>query len=154
MVRDYNTSRTWSWTPAPGDVGTYTLQVWARRQGSGVSWEAWGAAESPFQVATVPIAVALVSDQGNPPAVPPNTRIAWRAIVTGATGAVEYAFWRYDGRTGTWSAVQGYSASDSYVWTPAADDAGFWVLQVWVRLVGSANDLHAWASTGPFIIMP
>lgn len=88
MVRDYNTSRTWSWTPAIGEIGTYAVQVWARRQGSGANWEAWASADSSYQVALVPLSVTLTSDQGDPPVVPANTKITWRAIVTGATGPV------------------------------------------------------------------
>ena len=40
IVEDWSSARTWSWTPASGDAGRYTLQVWARSAGQ-ATYEAW-----------------------------------------------------------------------------------------------------------------
>ena len=85
--------------------------------------------------------------------MPPGTRITFRAITTGSAGPIEYQFWRYDRNTQTWTST-GYSASDSYVWTPSALDAGSSIVQVWVRVVGSSAAYNAWATTGTFSIWP
>jgi hypothetical protein len=41
IVRDYGTNDTYTWTPGPGDEGTYTLQVWVRPNGSTADYVAW-----------------------------------------------------------------------------------------------------------------
>ena len=154
LARDYNASASWSWTPAAGDVGSYAIQVWARRQGSSASWEAWAGTTSPFQVANVPLGVVLVSNQGTPPLVPAGTTITWRAIVTGAPGPMEYRFWRYNPASGTWTMMRDYGAGDTYVWRPATQDVGISIWQVWVRAAGSGEAYEGWSSTGPFLIQP
>ena len=76
-MRDYHSSPSWSWTTAPGDTGYHGVQVWARRQGSTAAWEAWAGMDTPFVVAgnVYPLTVTLLSDQGTPPEVSPNTPI-------------------------------------------------------------------------------
>jgi len=41
VVQGYGPQNTYTWQPAPGDVGSYGLQVWVRSVGSSASWEAW-----------------------------------------------------------------------------------------------------------------
>lgn len=41
-VRNYSTTRTYSWTPESGDDGRYMIEVWARTVGSGASSESQG----------------------------------------------------------------------------------------------------------------
>jgi hypothetical protein len=69
-------------------------------------------------------------------------------------GALEYQFWRLDVRSGAWSLVQNYGSSESYSWTPDGPEAGLWILQVWVRVVGSAQPYEAWAGSGYVLVEP
>ena len=153
LVQPYSPTPSWTWTPGLGDTGPYWLQVWVRRQGSPMAWEAW-ANSREFAVTSAPLAVTLTSSQGDPPSVPANTPIRWQVSATGATGPLEYVFWRFDGRSGTWTQVQPYGPTDFYAWTPALDEAGYWALQVWVRRVGSGQAYEAWAGTTYFTIQP
>ena len=153
LVRPFAPAPTWSWTPAAGETGTYWLQAWARRQGSTAVLEAW-AATAPFAVSDAPLAVSLASSQGDRSRVPGLTPITWRATASGATGPLEYQFWRFDGRSGAWSLVQDYGGTDTYAWQPTLAEAGLWVLQVWVRAVGSAQPYQASAGTDYILIEP
>lgn len=153
VAQAYSASPDWSWTPGAGDVGPYALQVWVRRQGAVAAWEAWANTAS-FGVTAAPLAVALTSTQGEVPKVPAARPITWRASATGANGPLEYAFFRWDAQTGTWSQVRAYGPSDSYTWTPTQAEAGQYLLQVWARTVGSAQAYNAWAGTDYFAIQP
>jgi hypothetical protein len=50
--------------------------------------------------------------------------------------------------------MRDYSATDTFVWIPASQDAGISVWQVWVRAAGSAQPYDAWSGTGAFLIQP
>jgi len=151
LVESYSPSSTWTWTPSAGDLGTYHLQVWTRRVGSPLAWEAWRGTEV-FTVAATPLTIALTSNQtGTDPEVdypdvrvPPGTPIVWSAVANAPPGAVEYQFWRFDASAGLWSLVQPYSLAGSYAWTPSVADTGRWALQVWARPVGSTLPFTAW----------
>jgi hypothetical protein len=41
MVQDYSTANTFSWTPAPGEAGTYAVQAWVRSSGSSAAYDGW-----------------------------------------------------------------------------------------------------------------
>jgi hypothetical protein len=41
VLQDWSASRTYAWTPAAGDVGMRSLQVWVKSTGSAAEWEAW-----------------------------------------------------------------------------------------------------------------
>jgi uncharacterized repeat protein (TIGR03803 family) len=153
IVQPYSASPGWTWVPGGGDTGRYWLQVWVRRQGFSPALEAWGASE-PFEITSAALSVTLTSTQGNPPNVPAGTPIRWQATASGATSPLEYLYWRLDGQSGTWTLVQPYGPNDAYSWTPTVDQAGYWLLQVWARPVGSVQPWAAWASTGYFIIQP
>ena len=153
LVRAFASTPSWSWTPAAGDIGVYWLQVWARRQGSTAAFEAWTSTPA-FAVSSAPLTVTLTSSQNDARQVPALTSITWRAEATNAIGPLEYQFWRFDGRSGTWSLVQDYGASDTYAWTSTLDEAGFWALQVWVRPAGSTQLYQAWSGTGYFLVAP
>ena len=151
-VQPYGQAASWTWTPRASDAGRYWLQAWVRRRGSSLPYEAWSGTAA-FDIAPMALAVTLTSGQGNPPNVPANTPIEWRAAATGGTGPFEYAYWLKSAQTGAWTEVRPYESSDSYAWTPSAADAGSWTLQVWVRSSGSVQSFEAWAGT-TFLIQP
>jgi hypothetical protein len=48
--------------------------------------------------------------------------------------------------------VQDYGTSNTFTWTPGSGDTGTYVLQVWVRTVGSGVDWEQYRATDPFTI--
>jgi len=154
IVQNYGPSSSWTWTPGVGDVGAYSVEVWARRASSSAIWESW-LETAPFVVAVSPLTLTLTSNQtGTDPdipypdiRVPPNTPITWRASANAPPAAIEYQFWRFDVQAGTWSIVQPYSTNPSFSWTPALGETGRWAIQVWARPVGSAQPYTAWTAS-------
>jgi hypothetical protein len=41
LARDYAAANTYTWTPAPSDIGAHALQVWVRSAGFAASYQAW-----------------------------------------------------------------------------------------------------------------
>jgi len=149
LAQDYSASNTYTWTPGYGDAGSYTLQVWVRSAGSTASYEAW-LATSTFSIVRSAVTVtSFVASQTFPSA--PGTAIAWTAAATGGSGTLEYKFYRYKYGSG-WTLVRDYGASNTYTWTPGSAETGDYVLQVWVRSVGSGVDYEAYAATDVFRI--
>ncbi len=147
MVRDWNTSSSYTWTPAVTDAGPHDLQVWVRNAGSTQLYDAWRG--TSFQVVLPPVNVQLVVNATFPHMA--GFEIEWSAIAF-ASVPLEYKFWRFDGDT--WTVVQDFSPNSVYRWTPTSSDAGTYAIQVWVRRVGSPFQLDAWAGFGPFVISP
>jgi N-acetylmuramoyl-L-alanine amidase len=147
--RQYNPSNTFNWTP--GASSTYALQVWARRPGSSAAYDAWRGTDyldvfsSPAKLKSVTVDAAFPSPTGTP--------ITWTATASGGTAALEYRFVIYNASTG-WRVLQEYSPSRSTTWTPRAQDAGTYAVQVWVRSTGSASSFEDWQATSYFVIRP
>ncbi|HSL21766.1 MAG TPA: FG-GAP-like repeat-containing protein [Vicinamibacterales bacterium] len=77
--------------------------------------------------------------------------VTWRVAADTSGGAVEYLFRRYHALTG-WVTVRDYAADNSFTWTPADADAGHYMMDVWVRRVGSSAPFEGFASTGYFAV--
>jgi Fibronectin type III domain len=148
-VQDYSTSNTYTWTPAAAEEGTYAVQAWARVQGSTENYESYRST-GMFAVANGPIKVgALESNIALPASV--GASITWTAKAEGGPAPLQYSFWRYDERTGAWVQAQAFGASNTYTWTPAANDLGRHAVQVWVKGAGSgAATFDAYRGTGFF----
>jgi len=152
MARDYAPSNRFTWTPGSGAEGSYAVQVWVRNAGSSAAYDTW--AGTPFFTiggSTAANVVSLTANQSMPAMT--GSSIVWTAIATGGTaGPLQYKFWRYSQTTGTWSVVQDYSAANAFTWTPAAEDAGTYAIQAWVRSAGSSASCEGWVSTGYFVV--
>ena len=140
LARAYSTSKTFTWTPAWGDQGQYVMQVWARNAGSTAAYDAWTG--TPYFTITQP-PVQLSSSAVFP--IPPGTPVTWTASVAGSTSNLEYAFYVYKRSTGTWTNARAYSASNTFAWTPTTADT--YLVQVWVRRVGSTAAYDLWRGT-------
>jgi Viral BACON domain/FG-GAP repeat len=149
LAQDYSAANTYTWTPAYGDVGTYTIQVWVRSAGSSATYEAWAATSSFSIVRSAVTIMSLTASRTFPSA--PGTAITWTATATGGSGTLEYKFYRYKYGSG-WTLVRDYGSSNTYTWTPGAGDTGDYVLQVWVRSVGSGVDYEAYVASDVFRI--
>ena len=141
IVQGYSTSGTYTWTPTAADVGSHTIQVWARSVDVPASYEGYTGAT--FEIsAPNPVAVSSLTTTSALPALV-GQPITWRATASGGVPPLQYQFWRLD--AGAWRLVQDYGPSSTYTWTPGAADIGPHALQVWVRSFGSVKPYDAWA---------
>jgi hypothetical protein len=144
VVQDYSSANTYSWTPASTDAGWYMMRVWVRNAGSTAPVEA-GLTGPYFEVRQTIAVTSLI--------VAPNTwagvgtPTTWTAVASGGTAPVQYQFWIWKGNT--WVIVQDYSGANTYSWTPASTDIGWYVMRVWVRSAGSTAPVEA-GLTGPY----
>ena len=90
--------QSFTWTPGPGDDGTYQLQVAVRQSGSTTPADA-SAATAPFDVVddTMPTIVAVTRDTGT--TLRPGMPIVWTAYLAGGRAPLEYAFARWNSAT-------------------------------------------------------
>jgi fibronectin type III domain protein len=142
VVQDYTQNPTFTWTPDWSDLGSnHMVQVWVRTVGSTAPYEAW-VGTAAFDV--VANQVQLTADVDFP--TPPNNPVHWKATVAGASSAqLEYKFFVQNQGTGAWTLLRDYAASNQVTWTPTT--TGNYVLQVWVRRVGSTATYEVWAGT-------
>jgi hypothetical protein len=146
MVRDYSASDSYTWTPGPGDQGPYSLQVWARPNGSSAQYTTWR--QTNFEVVDMAPAIgSIVPSVGSPSGT--GTSISWRVNASGGP-QLEYAFWRFS-PSGTWTLVQDYGPSNTFTWTPGTGEQGAYALQVWVRRFGAGASYEAWKGL-PFTV--
>jgi len=141
--RPYSASPTFSWTPA---AGRYAVQVWVRRQGATSNYDTWRGTD----ILTVAPSAAKVLSLNTTSALPATagTSMTWTAAATGGTaGPLQYEFWVFDGAT--WQIAQGYSASNTFAFTPTS---GKYAIQVWVRSAGSSANYEAWLGSGYFTV--
>ena len=140
VVRDYGISDTYTWTPGPGDEGTYSLQVWVRPNGSTADYMAWRG--TSFEILDMAPAIgSIVSNVGSPAGS--GTPITWRAIASGGPN-LEYKFFRLSHTTGAWTVIRDYGPINTATWTPTSSDQGVHSLQVWVRRAASTETYEAW----------
>jgi hypothetical protein len=148
MVRDYDPSPSWTWTPTASDTGDFVLQVWVRLAGSSADWEAWGVL--PFTVSSTPRIRSVAANVAFP--VAPGTPITWTVAADGGVAPLAFKFWRYK-QGGGWTMVQDYSPSNAWTWTPGYDDPGTYVLQVWVRSAGSSASYEAYTASDVWTVV-
>jgi len=77
--------------------------------------------------------------------------VSWKATVQGAGNAVQFQFWLFSSTSGQWSSTN-YSSSSTFTFTPL--EAANYMLQVWVRNVGSPAAFDAYRSSGTFAVLP
>jgi hypothetical protein len=145
MVRDYSTQNTYTWTPTANDVGRYWMQVWVRPSGSTAAFQAWRN-DDAFQITAASAGLNVSAGWNAPPPIDPGQSITWRAILGGASGSYEYAFYRYNVTSGAWSLLRNWSTTSTATWTPTSSDRGQQRVQVWVRPVGSSS-VTGWRNT-------
>ena len=147
MVRDYAASPSWTWMPAA--AGQYAVQVWGRSNGSTADYDAFRGTSNFTVVPAVPAKPMLTVSPALP--VPAGHVLQWTAKTTGGRQPLQYQFWLFSQRTGTWSIEQAWSAGNTWTWRPI--EPGSYQLQVWVRSAGSTAAYEAWSSSGTFTIL-
>lgn len=138
LARGYSTSSTYTWVPTANDIGKYWMQVWARPVGSTAVLQAWRNSEQfDIQASQPGLNVQIGWNTATP--VEPGQTITYRAITSGRPGPFEYAFYRYNLPSQTWSLLRGWSTTSTAAWTPTSADRGLNRIQLWVRDVGSST---------------
>jgi len=148
LARSYSSSNTFTWTPQDVDAGTRNLQVWVRSSDSSADFDTWQALGAFKVTSPTPGIKSFAANRSFPS--PIGTPITWTVDARGGTGPLEYAFYRYNNSSNTWTKVAEYSNDNTYTWTPPV--SGTFLIQAWVRTVGSSADYQTYASTGNFII--
>jgi subtilisin family serine protease len=140
LLSGYSASGTVVWTPGTALQGSFVLEVWVRVVGTPVSYQLWrdlsGIVIQALSVTSLTANVVFPVAQGIP--------ITFTAVANNGTTAVEYEFWLQNLATGTWSLLQTYSTTATVPWNPGPTGVGNYVLEVWVRRVGSPASYQAW----------
>ncbi|MFL6234638.1 MAG: hypothetical protein ACJ76N_16010 [Thermoanaerobaculia bacterium] len=135
----WQTSGTFTWTPAAADVGVWEIIIWVKDGDTPATQNTYGYAAyvnaGPVQV-VAPLAVTCpaspaVSLYGNP--------ITWTPTVTGGTpGTIQYSMVRQLVGTSTWvPATPAWQAGSTLSWTPLAGDIGTWQISILVKDVNT-----------------
>ncbi len=144
--QDWSASNSWNWAPAV--AGVYSIQVWARNNGSTALYDAWLGASftitgpPPLQVVALNSSPASGTSLGVP--------VLWSAVAAGGTGPYTYKFLVYDGVN--WSVGRDWSTSSTWLWMPPG--AGSYALEVWVRNAGSSSVYDAWLAWDQYRVAP
>lgn len=144
-ARAWSTSPTLTWTPGSTDIGTQSVQVWARNAESTGTYDAWFNGDDV--VVTAPVVITAVSvDRSSPVTV--GATVTWTAQTTGGIGPLQFQFYR-SLNGGPWILARAWSLSNALTWTPTSSDTGTHVVQVQVREAGSTATFDASLSSAP-----
>lgn len=147
-------NNTFVWNTAGLPMGTYQVGVWAIQQGSTKQYEAF--AFVTYTLTVVPVVSTTHCEAVNVVAVPVSpsdqgTPVTFTATALGC--AAEYRWWVRD-TSSHWSSAPGYSATNTYAFTPSRP-AGTYLVGVWVRQIGKAASYEAYSFiTYTFTIAP
>jgi hypothetical protein len=147
LARAYAPGASFTWTPGPGDTGTYAIQVWVRRVGATAAYEDWRGSDL-FDVRPPPAARLTGLGQSPSGTVTAGTAITWVASAVDGVPPRQFRFWLYS--NGSWSLLQDYSPASSVTWTPTTP--GTYAVQVWVRSHLSTASYEDWAGTPLFSV--
>ena len=145
-VQAWGPSPSYTWT-APS-TGTYSLQVWVRRQGSTASYDAYRSTDV-FRITNgTPTVRSITTNVAAPYGT--EAPVTFSVDASGGPGPLQYSFWLYNQARDTWSQVSPYSTNPTFTWTPSQGDAGSYAMQAWVRRPATTAAYDAWGSTGLF----
>jgi hypothetical protein len=152
MARDYSATNSFTWFPP---LGANAVQVWVRTVGSSASYQDYRSS-GVFDVVSAPSPssarlTSLVANSTFP--VSPQAQVTWTASGTGGSGTLEYKFFLYNVTTRVWSVFRDWSTNPVAA-QPVAGVAGTgrYVVQVWVRSVGSGVHYEDWRSSNEFTV--
>ena len=126
----WTASNQFTWTPAVANANS-RVSAWVKRASNPKDeWEA--TSERPFAITepSFPVAgVALTTDVPAPQEM--SSTIVWTAAPTGGTGPLVYK-WFVSADGATWNAVESWTSSNQFSWTPTVASASYRV-SVWVK---------------------
>jgi IPT/TIG domain len=143
ILQAYSSTSTATWNTLGLLAGIYHYTVWARDTSSaGTQSNNLGSFDAAFQVAAYTLtatpctAVAESVSPSSPQAS--GVTITFSAVAATCPHPL-YQFWLLAPGSTTWTIVQAYSASASFVWDTTGSIAGVYHYTVWVRDSGSAG---------------
>jgi hypothetical protein len=142
LGQPYGAGTTWQLDTTRYGAGTYQVGVWARTTGSPSSYDA-------FFVATYPITSggSCVVSSLNASSVAPQsigTSITFTPLQTNCSKL--YKYWLL-APGGSWTVVQGYSATATWIWNTAGYRAGAYEVGVWEGAAASPSSYESYAIT-------
>jgi hypothetical protein len=134
---NWSGSPTFAWTPGTPNA-SYSVGVWVRSATSTAD-----NADRPQSTGSVKFGItaptltlqSLLPDKPAPQQ--PGTTITFTAVTTGGIAPLQYRWWIFDGTT--WSPAGGWTASNTFAWTPVAFNAAYRI-GVWVKSAPNPND--------------
>jgi hypothetical protein len=142
-------SNQFTWTPAVASANS-RVSVWVKRASNPKDeWEA--TSERPFAISepSFPVAsVALTTDVPAPQEV--SSTIVWTATPTGGTGPLVYQ-WFVSADGATWNAVESWTLSNQFTWTPTVASASYRV-SVWAKRASNPIEAAEAATEQAFAI--
>ncbi len=130
LMQDHSTANTWTWDSTGQPLGTYTVQVDARNQGSSVSLDTY--ARMSFRLALC-VTPTLTAGAASPQLL--GTAITYTAAVT-CLGTPEYRFW-VQPPGGSWAIAQDYGSASTFQWDTSHLGYGNYNIGVHVRTTGT-----------------
>jgi len=120
-VQTWGPSDTCNWTPTTAQIGNNYFQVKVRNSdGTGAVYMISGM----YKVQAGAVSVSSLNPSPTSPATVGGS-VTWTAAASGGYGNYQYSFWRMGPDTaGAYVVAQGWGASNTWNWTPAAAEAG------------------------------
>ena len=147
-VTGWSVIDSFTWTPATANP-KYRVGVWARSHGNTADAPE-ASASTAFAInapAPVPVNWVTISADKVAPQTP-GTAVKWTAAISGGLN-VQYKWLVHDG--GSWSAVTGWSSSNTFTWTPTTANLNYRI-GIWVRSNGSTKEEPEVTSSNDFPI--
>lgn len=149
VLRDWNPSATFDWTPSLAN-SSYRVGVWVRSAGNTADQDEVNLS-LPFAIgpamSSSVTAVQLQTDKASPQAL--GATVTWTAQPTGGRSPHSYKWWLWDGTT--WRLLRDWGASATYAWTPTITSSAYRV-GVWVRSAGATTDVDEANVSLPFTV--
>jgi Cysteine-rich secretory protein family len=142
LAQAYSTSNTYIWSTAGKAPGNYQVAAWVRDASSaGASSNQFGTwdvfASRPYTVTTC---TGLSLSSAPPSTATVGTSVTFMATANGCPNPNPvYQFWVLAPGASSWTLVQAYSTSNTFIWSTAGKAPGNYQVAVWVRDASSAG---------------
>jgi hypothetical protein len=131
----WQAGKTFTWTPAAADVGTWEVLLWVRDDDTPPS-PGYGATYNPGNI-VVRAPLTLTAASASPAQVVHGNPVTISATASGGVPATtQYAFFRRRAGNVAWTpdaSTPAWQSSSTFVWTPTVADVGTWETYVWVK---------------------
>ena len=142
VKQDYSPATTYKWmTPATGLAGVYNIEVDVRDAGEGTSVSYDFVTNTTY---TLNKCTAAGVTAAPPSSSASGTQVTFTATST-CPGTPTYKFW-VQAPGGSWTVVQGYGTSNTFVWDTTGLAAGVYNIEVDVRDQGGTDSWEAHTS--------
>jgi hypothetical protein len=150
IIADYPAPVPYSWNTTGLSGGTWTIEVDARRAGSGATRDSYSTQSFTISggSATCTAAAISLSPSGS---VASGTTVQVTETASCSGGSPQYKVWAYT-PGGIWEVLADYSAAVPFSWNTSGRGAGTYNLQLFVRAAGSTATYQARSSLAPITL--